>query len=207
MQNQCDTDDIESSVLGLVRNCRDEDRGWMADALRIHMYTLDTLSGGCVPVNGMLSGDLTLDDYVRIAEEIHACYNEARRDEFPGSEPDYPDWRDLPDSLKCSNMCQALFYDERLRTVGCRMSKEDTSIAEFTADEIERMSVLEHDRWVLERRAGGWRYGRIRDLEEKRTPYLVPWWDLPEEIREYDREAVRAMSVILERASVGILRG
>ncbi len=206
MANQYDTEDVETTVLGLVRGRREEDRGWMADALRIHIYTVDTLSGGCVPVNGMLSGDLDLDDYVHIAAAIHTCYNEARRNEFPGSELDYPDWQELPDSLKCSNMCQALFYDERLRTVGCRMSKRDASVAEFTADEIERMSVLEHDRWVLERRAGGWRYGRIRDLEEKRTPFLVPWWDLPEEIREYDREAVLAMSGILRTIPIGIIR-
>jgi hypothetical protein len=33
---------------------------------------------------------------------------------------------------------------------------------------------LEHRRWLQERQKAGWRYGATKDVEAKRSPYLVP---------------------------------
>jgi hypothetical protein len=71
----------------------------------------------------------------------------------------------------------------------------------FTDDEVEVMARLKHDRWVAERRRGGRRPGP-RDPQRRTTPYLVPWEELAEEIREYDRLFVRQLPRLL--ASVGL---
>jgi ryanodine receptor 2 len=44
----------------------------------------------------------------------------------------------------------------------------------------------------------GWRYGEERDSANKQTPNLVPYKDLPESEKEYDRHtATEAIKVLL----------
>ena len=63
------------------------------------------------------------------------------------------------------------------------------------------LAIAEHDRWMDERLKSGWSLGD-KDVEHKKTPYLVPFADLPSDIAEYDRTAVREIPAYL--ASVGI---
>lgn len=44
-----------------------------------------------------------------------------------------------------------------------------------------------HDNWALERIRQGWTYGRTRDDGKKEHPCLIPYEDLPEEEKVYDR--------------------
>ena len=45
-----------------------------------------------------------------------------------------------------------------------------------------------HEVWSLERIKEGWTYGPIRDDIKKTTPCLVPYEELPESEKEYDRK-------------------
>jgi hypothetical protein len=76
----------------------------------------------------------------------------------------------------------------------------------FTVDEVEVMSRLEHDRWWRERAREGWTLAPEKDVARKRTPYLVPYEDLPEPIKEYDRNAVRAIPELLEGVGFAVAR-
>jgi len=66
--------------------------------------------------------------------------------------------------------------------------------------------MLEHQRWEIERRQDGWRPGPARDPARKLSPYLVPWENLPEEIKDLDRDAIRALPTFLARAGFAITR-
>ena len=44
-----------------------------------------------------------------------------------------------------------------------------------------------HDRWALERQSEGWTYGLTRDDQKLETPDMVPYSQLPESERQYDR--------------------
>lgn len=44
-----------------------------------------------------------------------------------------------------------------------------------------------HEVWAVGRIAQGWTYGEKRDDVKKTTPCLVPYEDLPESEKEYDR--------------------
>lgn len=197
---------LKEAIEELLSGCDERDHGWMGDALRIHIATSNVLSDDALGTDAIMipAFDLDLDSYKRIAEMIHESYNKDRKSEDPSYVPEYPSWKDLPDTLKISNMCQALHCGDRVHLIGCHLDADNPSIVEISENEIEKMSVLEHERWVLERRSNGWRYGRIKNVTEKRSPYLVPWGDLPEEIREYDREAVRNMIPILKSLGIGI---
>ena len=68
------------------------------------------------------------------------------------------------------------------------------------------MARLEHERWVVERRLAGWLSGPQRDPDHKITPYLVPYDELTDDVKEWDREAVRAIPDVLALAKFEVYR-
>lgn len=44
-----------------------------------------------------------------------------------------------------------------------------------------------HDNWAAARISEGWKYGQRRDDNNKEHPCLVPYEELPENEKEYDR--------------------
>lgn len=53
----------------------------------------------------------------------------------------------------------------------------------------ERLAENAHDNWARQRIAEGWTYGPRRDDNAKEHPDLVPYRELPESEKEYDRRA------------------
>ena len=52
---------------------------------------------------------------------------------------------------------------------------------------VEQMAKNVHEVWAAGRIADGWAYGEIRDDVRKTHPCLVPYEELPESEKEYDR--------------------
>ena len=103
-------------------------------------------------------------------------------------------FEDLPAQLKMSNIRQARSIPKKLAMVGCELAHLDDereAVLEFSNDELIDLAILEHDDWCEEREGTGWTYGPTKDTEELISPYLVPWTELDEDIREYDKEPVR----------------
>ena len=55
---------------------------------------------------------------------------------------------------------------------------------------VERLAQNNHDHWARKRIDEGWRYGASRNDREKLHPDLVPYEQLPESEKEYDRKTV-----------------
>jgi RyR domain-containing protein len=55
---------------------------------------------------------------------------------------------------------------------------------------LERLAEHAHDTWAERRLADGWTWGPARDDTAKRHPCLVPYEDLAEGDKEYDRVLV-----------------
>ena len=69
----------------------------------------------------------------------------------------------------------------------------DTSSVTLSSDLddlIERLAENNHDHWAQKRMDEGWHYGPMRDDTKKETPVLVPYGELPESEKEYDRKTV-----------------
>ncbi len=83
-------------------------------------------------------------------------------------------------------------YDpEPIDTSGVQLDKE---ILELT----EELAENAHEVWARRRLAEGWRYGPRRDEARKEHPSLVPYKDLPESEKEYDRStAMETLKVML----------
>jgi len=122
-------------------------------------------------------------------------------------EPNLLSWEHLSDEFKHSSRHQIAYSVHILRNNGFSVEQgkatEPGATFKFTdgdADLIERMSEAEHGRWNAERLHQGWRHGVKKDVKRKISPYLVPWVDLPDEIKDYDRSAVRNWPEILAKA-------
>ena len=143
---------------------------------------------------------------MEIAKAIHDSYIRERLKESPDAILEYPDWDSLPQDLVYSNMNQAVGITRTLDRAGYRIGDPSEGVDGFPPSEVEFMAILEHDRWVEERTGNGWVYGPKKDVEHRISPYLVPWDDLSEEIRELDRQAVRNIVGIFRDAGMGIVR-
>jgi hypothetical protein len=71
----------------------------------------------------------------------------------------------------------------------------------------ERLAENAHDHWAKRRLADGWSWGAARDDAAKKHPCLVPYDQLPESEKEYDRDsaietlrAIIALGYRIERA-------
>ena len=77
-------------------------------------------------------------------------------------------------------------------SVDYRPKPIDTSAVTLTPDLLqltERLAANAHDVWAQRRMAEGWTYGPQRDDAAKKHPDLVPYDDLPESEKEYDRDS------------------
>lgn len=66
----------------------------------------------------------------------------------------------------------------------------DTSDVVLPEEILELSEVIAknvHDIWSAGRIAEGWTYGEKKDQDKKTTPLLVPYEELPESEKEYDR--------------------
>jgi ryanodine receptor 2 len=86
----------------------------------------------------------------------------------------------------------------------------DNSAIELSPDLLELTEQLAenaHDHWAKRRIAEGWSWGPARDDEARRHPCLVPYDQLPESEKQYDRDtaietlrAIIALGYRVERA-------
>jgi hypothetical protein len=142
-----------------------------------------------------------------MAKIIHTNYNKKR--EADGKPVEYPTWEGLPDTLKYSNVRQARGVYAKLAYCGFNVSETPIPDAEevfdFTPEQIEMLARDEHDEWVKERVANGWTYGE-RDAIKKTSPYIVPYIALTEEIKDYDRDAVRNVFPMLRQLGLKVYK-
>lgn len=73
----------------------------------------------------------------------------------------------------------------------------DVVLSEELKNLTELLAKNVHDIWAENRIEQGWTYGEKRDDEKKQHPCLVPYEDLPEEEKLYDREtAMKTIKMI-----------
>jgi hypothetical protein len=66
----------------------------------------------------------------------------------------------------------------------------DTSHIQLPDDLLDLVELLaknSHDNWAYQREKKGWTYGPRRDDKKKNNPCLIPYHELPESEKEYDR--------------------
>lgn len=144
-----------------------------------------------------------------LARDAFATYLEQVREN--GLEAKYKTVESQPTELLESTNAQVRDIPNKVYALGYSLARfEEASkrerIDEFTLDEVEYLSFLEHRRWCEERNRAGWRYGLIKNVEQRISDCLIPYNQLSEETKEYDREHVRSIPEYLRSIGLAIIR-
>lgn len=67
------------------------------------------------------------------------------------------------------------------------VNTDDVALPEDLLNLSEQISKNVHEVWAKNRMEQGWTYGEQRDDEKRETPCLVPYEELSEEEKDYDR--------------------
>jgi RyR domain len=119
-------------------------------------------------------------------------------------------WSALKLDLRESSCQQANAIPSRLRDLDMYMAeydpaKADQEVRNLPPDKIDELAQGEHERYVEERLTGGWQPG-ARNTRSSTTPFLVPWSDVPEHYREYDRHIIAIIPSLLNAVGYRIYR-
>lgn len=85
----------------------------------------------------------------------------------------------------------------------------DISSIDLSPDLLELTELLSkntHENWAAARIRNGWSYGPRRDDDKKETPSLVPYDDLPETEKEYDRILTVNLLKVIKKLGFKITR-
>ena len=150
-----------------------------------------------------------------LARAIHERYVAHRKADgaAPGSDLAMQPWAQLDAGLKSSNRQQADHIDVKLRAIHCRrIGKGEADppgshpFTGFSPAEVELLARMEHARWCADRLLAGWQLGEKADKPRRISPHLVPFDQLTEEIKQYDRDAVLQIPELVALAGERIVR-
>lgn len=102
--------------------------------------------------------DTDIENAARVAHETNRAWCEAHGD------TSQPSWEDAPDWQKNSALSGVRFH-----------------IANPDAGDS-----ASHDNWMRDKKADGWRYGEVKDPDNKTHPCMVPFEALPQVQRVKD---------------------
>ncbi len=161
------------------------------------------------------------DQYAEIA---HNSYQEQRRFEAKQlgftaeqteqmeAEPEMADFESLDESFKEEYRSQIRYLGEKLESytmdVGLRPVLPDAldTVTELYGPILEQLSEMEHERWIRDKKAQGWRYGTAKDPELKLTPAMLPYAELDPLKKEMIRKNVREVPAYLRKMGYELYR-
>ena len=174
---------------------------------------LDDWDGQIIPIayrreacNAALLLDGVGDELARSIHE-HYCDTIAAQGRDLALEPAGQPWERLATSYRQANRHQADHVWAKLAVTDCRAVAEDLVEAfALSPLEVERLAMVEHDRWAADRYLDGWSHGPTRDNARKLHPQLIPYAELSEAMKDLDRFAVRGLPTLAARLGLGIQR-
>ncbi len=137
----------------------------------------------------------------RLARALHQAYRDAAPPDAPANRP----WDDLDEDLRGANRRNIVHLPAKLHSAGAVVTAGDGRLPQFPELEeggalLESLAVLEHDRWMAERRLAGWRHAETRDDRRRLHPDLIPYDALSEKAKSYDRNVITTLADALRQA-------
>ena len=151
--------------------------------------------------------DESLDE---MAKTIHNDYL-AKLREANKLQPDkatHQEWNLLPDEIKDRNRMQADHIAIKIRSLGCQLVSLDSpkKAYEWKNDpRLEALSEAEHNRWNAYMYYKGWKFGEDKNEQRKTHPDMIPYNQLDNAIKQYDRNAILNIPELLRQAGFKIV--
>ena len=183
----------------------------------------------------VLEGE-TLERLAAINHDIYREKLEAKgfvfgeeRDDVKKTRPLLRPYAEIPEFYKESNRNAVRSIAEKLKSVGFLMlqARSNEPPFDFPGVDLDLLVQMEHDRYMRDAIAQGWRFGPESSEVEKTNPTLLPWKDmteaviqerypdifdkiglaeLPEHEKEKDRVQIQGYPEILKRAGYTIVK-
>lgn len=182
-----------------------------SQGISIDCETMNTLGALSIPIKeeaGILPRPL-MANLEKLAIGIHNQYNQVQLLRNPEKELEYPRFSDLPESLKYSNLRQARDIVKKMKLINCEIlpiNHHMEPITFFSFEEVEFLAKYEHDLWMEERINSGWTFGEVKDVETKKSPYLIPYEELSEDIKQLDRDTINNIPILLKSIDMAVYR-
>ena len=121
-------------------------------------------------------------------------------------------YKDLPENEKEQNRQNVRDIPAKLALVGyiMRPARSNEPPFEFPGRDLELLAEREHERWMRDKQAAGWKYAPKTDKSRKLHQDLLPWDELPDktvdgdQAKDKDRLLVRGIPTILAKAGYAI---
>lgn len=179
--------------------------------LEIHVDSLDFLAH---------VQQLTLTEELteRLAAAAHRVFCEGKRrdgwkhgpekSETKRTHPLLVEYDDLTDVYKEANRVTVRAIPQKLAMAGYVMipARSDEPPLEFPGDDLERLAQFEHDSWMRSKLEAGFTLGSPTAERPRQNEYLVPWEQVPDQIKKIDRDLVRGIPEILSQAGYAVVK-
>jgi len=112
----------------------------------------------------------------------------------------------LPEDEKEQNRGNVRDIAAKLTLAGyvMRPARSNEPLFDFPGEDLKTLAEMEHERWMHQKLAAGWKYAEKTDKDKKLHSSIREWKELPEAEKEKDRTLVRGIPNILARAGYAI---
>jgi voltage-gated potassium channel Kch len=130
----------------------------------------------------------------QLAKIIHNDYLDGlkKKNAINSDKASHVEWDFLAPEFKEQNRLQADHISVKLR--GC-----DSNLDVNNAELVELLSEVEHNRWCAHMLLNGWKYGEKRDDTNKIHPDLIPFNELSDGVKKYDRDTIYNIPKLIEK--------
>ena len=143
---------------------------------------------------------------VELARLLHRGYCQRTKENVEKKDTQV-EFENLPEDLQKANVAQALRIAGILRLAGMHLepgdvvpfdkllesrSADEEPLRQHLAehDRLDLLAEAEHNGWMVERMLSGWKFSRKKDKPNKLHDCLIPYSQLTDEIKGYDRLAI-----------------
>jgi hypothetical protein len=114
----------------------------------------------------------------------------------------------LPEQAKEANRTNVQTIPKKLAAAGYVMTpaRSNEPALQFPGNDLEKLAEYEHELWMEARLAAGYKLGVPSEADPKRNEYIVPWDEVPEGIKQADRDLIQGIPVILAEAGYAIVK-
>jgi len=147
-----------------------------------------------------------------LAISIHNDYIKKQKaaGTFNPQKASHRDWNTLSLDFKEQNRNQADNIYVKVRALECSIAPLNSPepAFDFTKDKdvVERLAEMEHNRWNAHLWINGWKYGEKRDDKRKLHTDLVPYHLLSDPVKQYDRDAIMNLPMLLNSLGFKIVK-
>jgi hypothetical protein len=159
---------------------------------------------------------LTPDILEKLAKAAHDIFCEGKKrdgwkyheekSEEKKTHPLLKPYDELPEWAKEANRVNVRTIPHKLAAAGYIMipSRSNQPALEFPGNDLEKLARLEHELWMKSKLNEEFKLGKPTKDDPKRNEYLVEWEQLPDGIKQIDRDMVKGIPRILSNAGYAI---